>query len=108
MGAKKYAYVDQEDKLHITIAGVNKRIGAIELNRAGGLKAMKEGFVFKYAGGLEARYQDHPEVHEYTTEDNVPIPVTRNVSLVENTKTLGLTDEYRQLIYSIRRNNIDI
>ena len=117
MGAKKYAYVKlEEDKetgelkevLHITIAGVNKRIGAIELKRAGGLKAMKEGFVFKYAGGLEARYQDHPEVYEYITEDNVPIPVTRNVSLVENTKTLGLTDEYRQLIYSIRRNNVDI
>jgi hypothetical protein len=69
---------------------------------------MKEGFVFKYAGGLEARYQDHPEVYEYITEDNVPIPVTRNVSLVENTKTLGLTDEYRQLIYSVRRNNVDI
>lgn len=108
MGAKKYAYVDQDDKLHITIAGVNKKIGAIELKRAGGLKAMKEGFVFKYAGGLEARYQDHPEVSEYITEDNVPIPVTRNVSLVENTKTLDLTDEYRQLIYSIRRHNVDI
>ena len=108
MGAKKYAYVDQEDKLHITIAGVNKKIGAIELKRAGGLSAMKEGFVFKYAGGLEARYQDYPEVYEYITEDNVPIPITRNVSLVENTKTLGLTDEYRQLIYSIRRNNVDI
>lgn len=112
MGAKKYAYVKlEEDKetgelkevLHITIAGVNKRIGAIELKRAGGLSAMKEGFVFKYAGGLEARYNDHPEVHEYITEDKIPIPITRNVSLVENTKTLGLTAEYRELLYNIRK-----
>ena len=108
MGAKKYAYVDQDDKLHITIAGVNKRIGAIELKRAGGLSAMKEGFVFKYAGGLEARYNDHPEVHEFITEDNIPIPVTRNVSLVENTKTLGLTAEYRELLYNIRKLKIHV
>lgn len=117
MGAKKYAYVKlEEDKetgelkkvLHITIAGVNKRIGAIELQRAGGLSAMKEGFVFKYAGGLEARYNDHPGVHEYITEDNIPIPITRNVSLVENTKTLGLTAEYRELLYNIRKLKINV
>lgn len=108
MGAKKYAYIDDEDKLHITIAGVNKRIGAVELERAGGLEAMKEGFVFKYAGGLEARYSDHPEIHEWTTEDGIVIPITRNVSLVENTKTLGLTAEYRELLNTIRRLKINL
>lgn len=101
MGSKKYAYVDDNDILHITIAGVNKKIGAIELKRAGGLEAMKDGFVFKYAGGLEARYNDHPEekgITEYITKDNVPIRITRNVSLVENTKTLGTTKEYKELL----------
>ena len=88
MGAKKYAYRDLKGKLHITIAGVNKKIGAIELERAGGLEAMREGFIFKYAGGLEARYSDFPEINEYITPDGVPIRITRNVSLVENTKTL--------------------
>ena len=108
MGAKKYAYVDMEDKLHITIAGVNKRIGAVELQRAGGLSAMKEGFVFKYGGGLEARYSDIPKVSEYITPEGVPIRITRNLSLVRNTKTLGLTAEYRQLLEEISRNSIDI
>lgn len=98
MGAKKYAYVDLKGKLHITIAGVNKKIGAVELDRAGGLDAMQEGFVFKWGGGLEARYKDFPEIHEWTTEDDVPIRITRNVSLVPNTKTLGLTGEYKKLI----------
>ena len=108
MGAKKYAYYDDNDKLHITIAGVNKKIGAIELERAGGLTAMKEGFVFKYAGGLEARYSDHPEISEYINEDGDPIRITRNVSLVENTKTLGLTGEYRELLETISKINIDL
>lgn len=117
MGAKKYAYIKKEknkktgeieDKLHITIAGVNKRIGAVELLRAGGLDAMKEGFVFKYAGGLEARYNDHPDIGEWINEDGVPIQITRNVSLVDNTKTLGLTAEYRELLYNIRKMRIDL
>lgn len=116
MGAKKYAYTaleenkktgELEEKLHITIAGVNKKIGAIELKRAGGLKAMNEGFTFKYAGGLEARYSDHPDIGEWINEDGLPIPITRNVSLVENTKTLGLTAEYRELLNTIRRLRIE-
>lgn len=113
MGAKKYAYIQYDKKkkkdiLHITIAGVNKRIGAIELQRAGGLSAMKEGMVFKYAGGLEARYNDHPDIDEWINEDGVPIKISRNVSLVENTKTLGLTAEYRELLYNIKKLRISI
>lgn len=107
MGAKKYAYTkmvkdkktgEMKEKLFITIAGVNKHIGAIELERKGGLDAMVEGCKFIYAGGLEARYNDFPDIHEWTTEDGIPIRITRNVSLVENTKTLGLTGEYRALL----------
>ena len=108
MGSKKYAYRDIQGKLHITIAGVNKKIGAIELERSGGIAAMKEGFVFKYAGGLEARYSDYPDIHEFITEDNIPIRITRNVSLVENTKTLGLTNEYRDLLSTCKRSTIDL
>ena len=111
MGAKKYAYRDDNGELHITIAGVNKRIGAIELERAGGLKAMQEGFKFIYAGGLEARYSDHPDqdgITEFITEDNVHIRITRNVSLVDNTKTLGLTGEYRDLLTISHKMLVDL
>lgn len=108
MGAKKYAYRDDNGKLHITIAGVNKRIGVKELERAGGLKAMKAGFKFKYAGGLEARYSDFPKIDEYITKDNVPIRITRNVSLVDNTKTLGLTAEYKELLSTFKNFTIDL
>lgn len=112
MGAKKYAYRvaggKNDGKLKITIAGVNKRIGAIELERAGGIKAMQAGFKFVYAGGLEARYQDFPNIHEWITEDGVPIQITRNVSLVPNTKTLGLTAEYKELLECYKSYRIDL
>lgn len=108
MGAKKYAYRDLKGSLHITIAGVNKKIGAIELERAGGISAMQEDFQFIYAGGLEARYSDFPEVSEWTTEDGVTIRITRNVSLVDNTKTLGLTAEYRDLLSICSQQSVDL
>lgn len=108
MGSKKYAYRDLEGKLHITIAGVNKRIGAIELERAGGIAAMKSGFKFIYAGGLEARYSDFPEITEWINEDDIPIRITRNVSLVDNTKTLGITEEYKELLNQVHRYDIDL
>lgn len=72
------------------------------------LKYMREGFKFKYAGGLEARYSDHPKTPEWITEDGVPIRITRNVSLVDNTKTLGLTGEYRELLETFKKFNIDL
>ena len=108
MGSKKYAYRDLKGKLHITIAGVNKRIGAIELERAGGIAAMKAGFKFIYAGGLEARYSDFPDITEWINEDDIPIRITRNVSLVDNTKTLGITEEYKELLYQVHRYDIDL
>ena len=117
MGSKKYAYIDDDNKLHITIAGVNKRIGAIELTRAASVKYgppedplvyMAEGFKFKYAGGLEARYNDHPDIKEYITPEGVPIRITRNVSLVDNTKTLGLTGEYRELLEISHKMLVDL
>lgn len=110
LGAKKYGYIDMGDNLHITIAGVNKKIGAIELKRAAKSKSpiygppvdplllMDPGYKFMYAGGLEARYKDNPDISEWINEDGVPIRITRNVSLVENTKTLSMTPEYMELI----------
>ena len=68
MGAKKYAYRYPDGKLGITIAGVNKTKGAAELEKAGGLKAFKEGFVFKEAGGTESIYNDAPEIKSLIRE----------------------------------------
>lgn len=96
MGAKKYAYVE-DNNLHITIAGVNKSKGALELQKAGGLKAFKEGFVFHEAGGTESKYNDDPEVKEIVREGR-PIRITSNVYICDSEYTLGITGEYRRII----------
>ena len=46
LGAKKYAYIEEDNSLHITIAGVPKEDGAEYLKKYG-LKAFSKGFVFE-------------------------------------------------------------
>ena len=97
MGAKKYAYRYPDGKLGITIAGVNKTKGAAELEKAGGLKAFKEGFVFKEAGGTESIYNDDPEIKSITREGR-EIPITANLYIKDSEYTLGITAEYARIL----------
>ena len=92
MGAKKYAF-RKNGKLGVTISGVGKKLGAEELEEAGGLPAMKEGFTFKKAGGTAAVYNDNPQNLYYNG-----VSITSNVALVPSEYTLGITAEYADLL----------
>ena len=104
MGAKKYVYVDR-GKLVCTIAGVGKTAGAKELQAAGGIDAFKDGFTFYEAGGLEALYNDKPEIAEWEVEPGRKVCISANVVLRESTYTLGLTAEYLRLLRGVRYMN---
>lgn len=92
MGAKKYAY-EENGKLHITIAGVNKVKGAKELKT---LDNMREGFTFYEAGGTESVYNDGIDMH-YDVEGH-DLHITDNVVIRDSTYTLGITEEYRRIL----------
>lgn len=104
LGAKKYVG-RVNGKLECTIAGVNKKLGAEELEKAGGISAFKEGFIFTTAGGLQAVYNDAPEITQYTVDGHV-IPITSNVTLIPSTYTLGVTGEYEKLL-QLSREELD-
>lgn len=93
LGAKKYAY-DQGGKLGVTISGVNKHLGAVELGK---LENFKQGFVFRAAGGTESVYNDNPEIKTYVV-DGHEIKITSNVVIRDSTYTLGITGEYEDII----------
>lgn len=98
LGAKKYAYTyPGSDDCHVTVAGVNKKKGAAELTRRGGLKAFVPGFVFYDGGGTELIYNDGMDF-PYMVDAEHTIEVTRNVLIKESTYALGLTSEYMELI----------
>lgn len=94
LGAKKYACIE-DGALHITVAGVGKKLGAAYLADHGGIEAFQEGFVFpeNHGGGTESIYNDYPEIQEYLV-DGHQLHITRNVVIRPTTKTLGITGDY--------------
>ena len=97
MGAKKYCYIDHNNKLHITVAGVGKTAGAAELAANGGIEAFKEGFTFYKAGGTESVYNDIIEPFKIDI-DGKPLIITSNVLIKDSTYTLGLTGDYKRIL----------
>lgn len=92
LGAKKYAYTEH-GKLHITIAGVNKKRGAVEL---GDIHNFREGFIFRDAGGTESIYNDNVNYDYYI--DGRKITITDNIVIKDSTYELGITEEYRRIL----------
>lgn len=92
LGAKKYAYQDNNG-LHVTISGVSKKEGPKELEN---IDNFKVGFTFKKAGGSEARYYDGGKYTMIIEGHNVE--VSKSVTIVDSTYTLGVTGEYADII----------
>lgn len=92
LGAKKYCYEDAKG-LHITISGVKKKEGALELGK---IENFTPEFCFRHSAGLKAKYNDNVDMwYEYNGE---PIHITDNVYLSDTEYTLGITDEYRRIL----------
>ena len=100
LGAKKYAYVDNKG-LHCTISGVSKKLGAEELQT---IDNFKIGFVFRDAGGMELYYNDNVGIHQETV-NGCTFTTASNVAMIDGTYTIGITDEYAELI---KLNNYEI
>lgn len=99
LGAKRYAYDDMKQDLHITISGVSKK-AAKEL---GCLENFKEGFTFFHPGKTESDYVDFPESDQLVIDGKL-IEITSYVIIRETTYNLSLSDSYRNLLRLIADN----
>lgn len=93
LGAKKYAYED-ENGLHVTVSGVNKKLGATELEN---IENFRPDFVFKDAGGVTLYYNDTIDITEINI-NGCKMLNGSNIAIVDSTYTLGITGEYAELI----------
>lgn len=100
LGAKKYAY-EINGKIGITVAGLNKKTGAEELTKKGGLQAFKIGEVFYNSGRTVAYYNVEP-VHTITIDD-CEIVTASNIAIVDTTYTLGITDTMLSILETLER-----
>lgn len=89
LGAKKYAF-NQNEKIGITVAGLNKKSGAQELERKGGLSNFKIGTEFFDSGRKTVYYNDDKK--HFITVQGCQIENASNIALVDTTYTLGMTD----------------
>lgn len=89
LGAKKYAF-KQSNKIGITVAGLNKKSGAQELERKGGLSNFKIGTEFLDSGRKTVYYNDDKK--HFLTVQGCKIENASNIALVDTTYTLGMTD----------------
>lgn len=92
LGAKKYV-AEKGGELVTTIAGVSKEYGGEELGK---IENFKEGFTFYKSGGTESVYNDGH--YGIVKIDEHEIDITSNIVIKDSTYTLGITDEYRELI----------
>lgn len=96
LGAKKYCYrMKKDSKLVTTIAGVSKKTGGVELEKAGGITQFKDGFVFTVSGGLESKFNDHQNFTVHVS--GRPLHITNNISLRPSTYSLGRETDYKRL-----------
>lgn len=100
-GAKKYCYVDDKDRLHLTVAGVKKSQGAKELEAMGGISAFLLPEVVFADDETETFYVDRPRGYRYIKERSGKrrrIYLTACVTIRPSTKTLSDTQEYMDLL----------
>ena len=90
LGAKKYAYTDQEGKIHVTVSGLGKRDAAAELEAGKGLDDFSLGKVFTHSGRTVAQYNEHLGRHIINVNGEEIISYS-NIAIVPTTYTLGVT-----------------
>lgn len=98
-GAKKYAYEDKRG-LHITVAGLGKKIGAQYLAEHGGLEAFDRGFTWPEgaSGRTRAVYSEPMAAHAITLRSGRRITSAGYVRIIPTTYTLDITPELSSLI----------
>lgn len=103
MGAKKYAYIDDSDKMHITVSGLNPEKGAEYLQAHGGMSAFKPGTQIpeEYSGRKTHRYNDVVKAERITVEGHT-IEKGSSVALEDAHYVLGETLEWLETIDDIK------
>lgn len=85
----------KDGKYYSTIAGVSKKIGQKFFNEHG-IDAFQIGTVIENSGHLVA-YYNHDKIHQITV-DGCIMTTASNVALVDDAYTIGVTDEYLDLL----------
>lgn len=104
LGAKKYMYRKKNAyNIEITIAGVNKTKGAVELTKCGmdkehgAFDCFTPGFIFYEGGGTESIFNDLEEMTTLELEEGT-MELTSNMAIVDSTYKLNMEPDYTDIV----------
>lgn len=95
-GAKKYAF-KKDEKICVTVSGLAKKEGSLELEKGRGLEDFYIGKVFKNSGRTTA-YFNEESIHKITVNGDT-FTTASNIGIEDTTYTLGVTNEYAEIFY---------
>ena len=103
MGAKKYCYRDSEDgKIHVTVAGLSKKLGQAKMEELGSVDDFEIGMIFDPSGNMSAYYNDVEKPY-YISVDGCKFLTASNLALVPTTYELGVMGEYLEIFNKIKK-----
>ena len=91
--------------MHITIAGVPKKEGAMELENMGGFSAYHVGATF-HDGVTETKYND---IRQYikSDADGHMVEITSNMIIKDSFHQIGFAQDYSILLSTLTKKDID-
>lgn len=102
LGAKKYCYVDNDDKLHMTVSGVRKSA----VSQLHDIEDFKDGTVFdvEHAQKLTMTYVDDmpPIVWNKGKYDEFHSNYQHGICAQPTTYSLGITDDYESILTMVQ------
>lgn len=115
-GAKRYAYIKEDGRMGITVAGVSKAIDektkwtdengkeynptfAVEELKT--LKDFKPGMKWVKAGGTQAVYNDADDFDYTDPETGKSVHITKNVAIIPSTYVMSHSKDYALLLSEI-------
>ena len=106
-GAKRYAYIKDNGKMGVTVAGVSTQINeetgvSFAVEELKDLKRFKPGMKWSKAGGTQAVYNDSDDFIYTDQETGNVVHISKNVSIIPSTYIMTHSRDYALLLRDIQ------
>ena len=106
-GAKRYAYIKDDGKMGVTVAGVSTQINeetgiSFAVEELKDLKRFKPGMKWSKAGGTQAVYNDGDDFLYTDPETGNQVHITKNVAIIPSTYIMTYSRDYMLLLNEIQ------
>ena len=106
-GAKRYAYIKDDGKMGVTVAGVSTEINedtgiSFAVEELKSLKRFKPGMKWSKAGGTQAVYNDADDFMYQDPESGKEVRITKNVAIIPTTYVMTHSRDYALLLREIQ------